>query len=243
MARRWSVCLQLPRSWDRIHSHTLYVLLHRIMILCKIVYCVVYVIWYLSPNLYPDNTWSKKETGKKTPTYLVLIFWNHCKPDTFLTPDLSGLNRHTCTDNALNFMCNGRILADSANPRTTACSVSYAFSDIYMYVLINRAKTEFAVMLPNESEKVWMASITERRNSWNRLPTLKKSAWMILYFRIWNTACASERNCSKWGLMSAENSARPGVQSAEKMIFTSENHVFADFSEVHLIDLSLEDDE
>ena len=43
--------------------------------------------------------------------------------------------------------------------------------------------------------------------------------------------------------MFAENSARPGVQSAEQIIFTSEKHVFADFSEVDLIDLSLEDDE
>ena len=57
------------------------------------------------------------------------------------------------------------------------------------------------------------------------------------------TACASERNWSKWGLMFAKNRARLGIERASQMIFLAENQVFTEFSEAELLDLSLEDDE
>ena len=56
------------------------------------------------------------------------------------------------------------------------------------------------------------------------------------------TACAPDRDWSKWGLMFAKNRARLGIERASIMIFLSENHVFTEFSEAELLDLSLEDD-
>ena len=56
------------------------------------------------------------------------------------------------------------------------------------------------------------------------------------------TACASERNWSKWDLIYA-NRARLGIERASQMIFLSENHEFTEFSEAELVDLWLEDDE
>ena len=88
-----------------------------------------------------------------------------------------------------------------------------------------------------------MAPITERRNLWNWLPASLILA--VIANRLWpmhTTACASERNRLKWGLMFAKNLARLGIERASQMIFLSENHVFTEFSEAELLDLSLEDD-
>ena len=96
---------------------------------------------------------------------------------------------------------------------------------------------------PNGSEKVRMAPIKERRNLWNWVPAFPKLA--VVADRILcmhTTACASERNWSKWGLMFAKNRARLGIERASQMIFLSEKHVFTEFSEAELLDLSLEDD-
>ena len=90
-----------------------------------------------------------------------------------------------------------------------------------------------------------MAPITERRNLWNRLPTFPKLAVIANRpLSMHTTACASERNWSerKWGLMFAKNRARLGIERASQMIFLAENHVFTEFSEAELLDLSLEDD-
>ena len=54
------------------------------------------------------------------------------------------------------------------------------------------------------------------------------------------TACASERN---WGLKFSKNRARLGIEHALQMIFLSEYHVFTEFSEAEMLDLSLVDDE
>ena len=110
--------------------------------------------------------------------------------------------------------------------------------------LIDRATTRFDLILLNLSEKVRMAPITECRNLWNWLTAFPNLALIAsLLFSMHTTACASERNWSKWGLMFARNCKRLSIQRAEQMIFLSENHVFADFSEAQLLDLSLEDDE
>ena len=42
--------------------------------------------------------------------------------------------------------------------------------------------------------------------------------------------------------MFAKNRARLGIERASQMIFLAENHVFTEFSEAELLDLSLEDD-
>ena len=55
-------------------------------------------------------------------------------------------------------------------------------------------------------------------------------------------ACASESNWSNWGLMFAKNCARLGIERVSQMICLAENHVFTEFSEAELLDLSLEDD-
>ena len=51
-----------------------------------------------------------------------------------------------------------------------------------------------------------------------------------------DTACASERN---WGLMFAKNRARLGIEREYRMIFLSAYHVFTEFSDAELLDLSL----
>ena len=43
--------------------------------------------------------------------------------------------------------------------------------------------------------------------------------------------------------MFAKNRAGLGIERASQMIFLAENHVFAEFAEAELLDLSLEDDE
>ena len=43
--------------------------------------------------------------------------------------------------------------------------------------------------------------------------------------------------------MFAKNRARLGIECASQLILLSENHVFTEFSQVELLDLSLEDDE
>ena len=65
-------------------------------------------------------------------------------------------------------------------------------------------------------------------------------AKQLLYMH--TTACASKRNWSKRGLMFANNRARLGMERASQMIFLAENHVFTEFCEAELLDLSLEDD-
>ena len=88
-----------------------------------------------------------------------------------------------------------------------------------------------------------MAPITERRKFWNWLPALPKLAVIANQtFSMHTTACASERNWSRWGLMFANNRARLGIDRASQMICLAENHVATEFPEAELLDLSLEDD-
>ena len=58
---------------------------------------------------------------------------------------------------------------------------------------------------------------------------------------MYNTACALERKRSKWGLTVAKNRARQGIERASQMIELLDYHVFTQFSEAELQDLSLED--
>ena len=57
------------------------------------------------------------------------------------------------------------------------------------------------------------------------------------------TACASERNCSKWDPMSAKNHAKLGILGVSQEVVLLELHAFTDISEAELLDLSLEDDD
>ena len=117
------------------------------------------------------------------------------------------------------------------------------FSDPDVVPLIDRATTKYEVTRPNGSDILWMAPISERRNLWNWLPAFPKLAvFANRLLSMHTTACASERNWSKWGLMFAKNRARLGIERASQIIFLSENHVFTEFSEAELLDLSLEDD-
>ena len=89
-----------------------------------------------------------------------------------------------------------------------------------------------------------MARITKRRNLWNWLPNFSNLTLIVTRLLFMHTtACASERNWSKWDLMFAKNRARLGIERAIQMIHLSKNHVFTDFSEAEMLDLSLEDDD
>ena len=69
------------------------------------------------------------------------------------------------------------------------------FNDPDVVPLLDRAATKFAVTQPNESEEIWMALGTERRNLWNRLPAfpnLAVTASQLLSMH--TTACVSELN-------------------------------------------------
>ena len=89
-----------------------------------------------------------------------------------------------------------------------ACKLVY-FNDPDVVLLIDRATTKFAVTRPKGSEKVKMARITERRNLWNWLPAFPELTVITnRLLSMHTTACASERNWSKWGLMFAKNHAR-----------------------------------
>ena len=93
-------------------------------------------------------------------------------------------------------------------------------------------------------EEVVVARISEHRNMRNWLPDFPNSALIATrLLSMHTTACASERNWSKWGLMFAKNRAKLCIQGACQMTFLSENHGFADFTEAEMPDLSLEDDD
>ena len=76
---------------------------------------------------------------------------------------------------------------------------------------------------------------------WNCLPNFPNVALVATrLLSMHTTAYASERNWSMWDLMFAKNHAKLSREIALKIIYP--NHVFADFFEAELLDLSLEDD-
>ena len=119
-----------------------------------------------------------------------------------------------------------------------------SFNKPHFVPLFDRATTNFAVTQPNGSEKVKRAPITERRNLWNWLPDFTKLASIAPErLSMHTTACASERNWSKRGLMFDTNRSGLSIQRVSQIILLSESHVSADISEGDLIYLSLEDDD
>ena len=93
-------------------------------------------------------------------------------------------------------------------------------------------------------EKRTFALIAERRNWSNWLSDCENVAFIATqFFHMHTTACASERNWSKWGLMFTQNVASLLMQRAWQMHFLSENPVFADFSDAWFLDLSSEDND
>ena len=97
---------------------------------------------------------------------------------------------------------------------------------------------------PTGSDKAKMAPITLRSNLLNRLLGFQNLALIaIQLLSMHTTACALERNWSKWGLMFVNNRAKLSLQRARHMLVSSENHVYTGFSEVELLDLPLENDD
>ena len=85
--------------------------------------------------------------------------------------------------------------------------------------------------------------ITERPNMWHRLPAFPNFAPIATQLvSMHTTACVFNRNWPKWGMLFAKTHARLRIERASQMLFLSDNHVFSDFSEAELLDMSLEDD-
>ena len=66
-------------------------------------------------------------------------------------------------------------------------------------------------------------------------PLLAKIGMKLLSMH--TTACAAERNWSKWGMMFAKNRPRLGRQRALKMIFLMENYSVGEEPEFDMLDL------
>lgn len=99
--------------------------------------------------------------------------------------------------------------------------------------------------LPHGGTRTTRAKMSARRNFWLTFlsmlfPDLVAVAVTLLSMH--TTACAAERNWSKWGLLYSKNRARMARHRAMQMIFLSENNGFVLTEESDVLDLSVAGD-
>jgi hypothetical protein len=96
--------------------------------------------------------------------------------------------------------------------------------------LLNKLCASCAAQEVQENGKVVIAAVDKRQNVWSnflsgQVPALSEVALWLMSMHA--SACSSERNWTRWGLLFAKSRAAFSMEVAEQIVFVAENSTTA----------------